>query len=63
MYGCTGAFGRNKEFYPDGVAQIYPLIYEFLVKEKKKQRILYDQFTEKFQWQKLNKKEMAFCGQ
>ena len=51
------------EFYPDGVAQIYPLIYEFPVKEKKKQKILYDQFTEKFQWQKLNKKEMAFCGQ
>ena len=44
------------EFYPDGVAQIYPLIYEFPVKEKKKQKILYDQFTEKFQWQKLNKK-------
>ena len=38
------------EFYPDGVAQIYPLIYEFPVKEKKKQKILYDQFTEKFQW-------------
>ena len=48
------------EFYPDGVAQIYPLIYEFLVKEKKKQRILYDQFTEKFQWQKLNKKRNGF---
>ena len=28
------------EFYPDGVAQIYPLIYEFPVKEKKKQKIL-----------------------
>ena len=50
------------EFYPDGVAQIYPLIYEFLVKEKKKQRILYDQFTEKFQWQKLNKKKWLFVG-
>ena len=36
------------EFYPDGVAQIYPLIYEFPVKEKKKQKVLYDQFTEKF---------------
>ena len=48
------------EFYPDGVAQIYPLIYEFPVKEKKKQKILYDQFTEKFQWQKLNKKRNGF---
>ena len=38
------------EIYPDGVAQIYPLIYEFPVKEKKNQKILYDQFTEKFQW-------------
>ena len=41
---------HQKEFYPDGVAQIYPLIYEFPVKAKKKQKILYDQFTEKFQW-------------
>ncbi len=48
---------HQAEFYPDGVAQIYPLIYEFPVKEKKKQKILYDQFTEKFQWQKLNKKK------
>lgn len=48
------------EFYPDGVAQIYPLIYEFPVKEKKKQKILYDQFTEKFQWQKLSKKINGF---
>ena len=48
------------EFYPDGVAQIYPLIYEFPVKEKKKQKILYNQFTEKFQWQKLNKKRNDF---
>ena len=48
------------EFYPDGVAQIYPLIYEFPVKEKKKQKVLYDQFTEKFQWQKLNKKINGF---
>ena len=29
---------HQKEFYPDGVAQIYPLIYEFSVKEKKKQK-------------------------
>ncbi len=29
------------EFYPDGVAQIYPLIYEFPVKEKKKQKRYY----------------------
>ena len=48
------------EFYPDGVAQIYPLIYEFPVKEKKKQKILYEQFTERFQWQKLNKKRNGF---
>ena len=48
------------EFYPDGVAQIYPLIYEFPVKEKKKQKILYKQFTERFQWQKLNKKRNGF---
>ena len=47
---------HQTEFYPDGVAQIYPLIYEFPVKEKKKQKVLYDQFTERFQWQKLNKK-------
>ena len=51
---------HQKEFYPDGVAQIYPLIYEFSVKEKKKQKILYDQFTERFQWQKLNKKRSGF---
>ena len=43
-----------------GVAQIYPLIYEFPVKEKKKQKVLYDQFTESFQWQKLNKKRTGF---
>ena len=29
---------HQKEFYPDGVAQIYPLIYEFPVKEKKAKR-------------------------
>ena len=29
---------HQAEFYPDGVAQIYPLIYEFPVKEKKKQK-------------------------
>ena len=36
------------EFYPDGVAQIYPLIYEFPVKEKKKQKILYDRLRKSF---------------
>ena len=46
---------HQTEFYPDGVAQIYPLIYEFPVKEKKKQKVLYDQFTERFQWQKLKR--------
>ena len=51
---------HQKEFYPDGVAQIYPLIYEFPVKEKKKQKILYKQFTERFQWQKLTKKRNGF---
>lgn len=51
---------HQKEFYPDGVAQIYPLIYEFPVKEKKKQKILYEQFTERFQWQKLTKKRNGF---
>ena len=51
---------HQTEFYPDGVAQIYPLIYEFPVKEKKKQKILYKQFTERFQWQKLNKKRNGF---
>ena len=51
---------HQTEFYPDGVAQIYPLIYEFPVKEKKKQKVLYDQFTERFQWQKLNKKRTGF---
>ena len=50
----------RQNFYPDGVAQIYPLIYEFPVKEKKKQKVLYDQFTERFQWQKLNKKRTGF---
>lgn len=49
-----------EEFYPDGVAQIYPLIYEFPVKEKKKQKVLYDQFAESFQWQKLNTKRTGF---
>ena len=29
---------HQKEFYPDGVAQIYPLIYESPVKEKKSKR-------------------------
>ena len=51
---------HQTEFYPDGVAQIYPLIYGFPVKEKKKQKVLYDQFTERFQWQKLNKKRTGF---
>ena len=46
---------HQTEFYPDGVAQIYPLIYEFPVKEKKKQKVLYEQFTERFQWQKLKR--------
>ena len=27
---------HQKEFYPDGVAQIYPLIYEFPVKREEK---------------------------
>lgn len=48
------------EFYPDGVAQIYPLIYEFPVKEKKKQKVLYAQFTENFQWQKLSERSTSF---
>lgn len=51
---------HQTEFYPDGVAQIYPLIYEFPVKEKKKQKVLYEQFTEMFQWQELNKKRTGF---
>ena len=51
---------HQTEFYPDGVAQIYPLIYEIPVKEKKKQKVLYEQFTEMFQWQKLNKKRTGF---
>lgn len=46
---------HQTEFYPAGVAQIYPLIYEFPVKEKKKQKVLYEQFTERFQWQKLKR--------
>lgn len=48
------------EFYPDGVAQIYPLIYEFPVKEKRTQKKLYVRFTEKFQWQKLSERSTKF---
>lgn len=48
------------EFYPDGVAQIYPLIYGFPVKEKRTQKKLYVQFTEKFQWQKLSERSTKF---
>ena len=47
-------------FYPDGVAQIYPLIYGFPAKEKRMQKKLYDQFTETFQWQTLDKKSRKF---
>ena len=51
----------RQNFILDGVAQIYPLIYEFPVKEKKKQKILYDQFTEKVSVAEIElKKEMAF---
>ena len=48
------------EFYPDGVAQVYPLIYGFPIREKKKQKVLYNQFTETFQWQELSKENRTF---
>lgn len=50
----------STEFYPDGIAQIYPLIYEFPVKEKRTQKKLYVRFTEKFQWQKLSERSTKF---
>ena len=59
IIGNSGRYHQT-EFYPDGVAQIYPLIYEIPVKEKKKQKVLYEQITEMFQWQKLNKKRTGF---
>ena len=39
--------------YPDGIAQIYPLIYEFPT--DKEQKLLYQEFCENFKWQELNK--------
>ena len=49
----------NRQFYPDGVAQIYPLIRDFPVtKEQKKS---YGEFTEEFRWQELNKYRDGFA--
>lgn len=50
-----------EKFYPDGIAQVYPLICGFKVKEKKAQKELYNQFTEKFQWQEMNKTRKGFA--
>ena len=50
-----------EKFYPDGIAQVYPLICGFKVKEKKAQKALYNQFTEKFQWQEMNKTRKGFA--
>lgn len=50
-----------EKFYPYGIAQVYPLIYGFKVKEKKAQKELYNQFTEKFQWQEMNKTRKGFA--
>lgn len=49
-----------EEFYPDAIAQIYPLIYGFPIKDKKEQKKLYQWFTEKFQWQTMNKQRKGF---
>lgn len=50
-----------EKFYPYGIAQVYPLICGFKVKEKKAQKELYNQFTEKFQWQEMNKTRKGFA--
>lgn len=48
------------EFYPDGVAQIYPLIYGFPVEDWKAQKELYRDFTEAFRWEVIEENTSEF---
>lgn len=51
---------KKDVFYPDGVAQIYPLIVGFPIKNLRIQKRLYRDFTESFQWQELMEKDTNF---
>lgn len=51
---------KKDVFYPDGVAQIYPLIVGFPIKNLRIQKRLYRDFTESFQWQELIEEDTNF---
>jgi len=55
-----GVSSPAEEFYPDWVAQIYPLIYEFPVKSRSAQRRLYHDFSEEFSWETVEKDPTEF---
>lgn len=50
------------EFYPDGIAQIFPLIVGFRSQDDKGQKRLYREFTEKFNWQSMNNKTFVWAN-
>lgn len=47
-------------FYPDGIAQVYPLIFAFPVEDSEAQAELYRIFTEKFAWQDTDSGSRTF---
>ncbi len=47
-------------FYPDGIAQVYPLIFAFPVEDSEAQAELYRIFTEKFAWQDMDSGSRTF---
>lgn len=50
----------GEKFYPDGIAQIYPLIFGFPVENGERQAQLYRQFTDKFAWQEIRSDGKTF---
>lgn len=50
----AGDYGFDStKFYPDGIAQVYPLIFDFPVNDRQSQRELYQAFTDNLHWQSI----------
>ncbi len=50
----------GKEFYPDGIAQVYPLIFAFPVGDTEAQKELYNNFTDDFEWYNVESDNRSF---
>ena len=56
--GFFYAYSKNeidfKRFYPDGVAQLYPIIFEVLCPSSLKAKRIYNRFNQTFKWETLS---------